>query len=99
MRIMLQEVPEQIDIEEIERKIKAADGVKSVHDLHIWSLDGENHIVTFHIVTDENVTPADISDLKENIREMLFNEGINHVTIETETKEDNINCIKGDNCR
>ncbi|PKP38664.1 MAG: cation transporter [Bacteroidetes bacterium HGW-Bacteroidetes-14] len=99
MRIMLQEVPEQIDILEIERKIKAANGVKSVHDLHIWSLDGENHIVTFHIVTDENVTPADISDLKENIREMLFNEGINHVTIETETKEDNINCIKGDNCR
>mgnify|MGYP000846050729 CR=1 FL=1 len=99
MRIMLQEVPEQIDIEEIERKIKAADGVKSVHDLHIWSLDGENHIVTFHVVTEESVMPADICNIKENIREILYNEGISHVTIETETNEESINCIKGGICR
>jgi len=99
MKIMLQEVPEQVDIIEIERKIQSSAGVESVHDLHIWSLDGENHIVTVHIVTGESVTHEDISAIKENLRKLLFTEGIKHVTIETETKDENINCLKGINCR
>lgn len=99
MKIMLQEVPEKINILDIEKKIESVNGVKSVHDLHIWSLDGENHIVTLHIVTKEPHSAGELSGIKEQIREILISEGIGHSTIEIETREESINCIRRNNCR
>ncbi|WP_449374813.1 hypothetical protein [Bacteroides neonati] len=31
--------------------MKDIQDVISTHDLHIWSLDGESHVMTLHVVT------------------------------------------------
>lgn len=68
--------PKEIDIEEVKNNILNIDGVKDVHHLHIWSLDGINNFATLHVVTEKNV--------KKQVREEMQKFGINNVTIETE---------------
>jgi cobalt-zinc-cadmium efflux system protein len=63
------------------KALKAIEGVKSIHDFHVWSLDGENHVGSLHVVIEANGSPENI---KELIRSQLKTEGLNHVTIELE---------------
>ena len=51
-----------------------------MHHIHIWSLDGEHHYATMHIVTN-----TDAHEAKEKIRQELREHGITHVTLELES--------------
>ena len=77
--IFLEKVPKGIDIEKIKKEILKIEGVKDVHHIHIWTLDGYNNYATIHVVLDKSV-----SNIKELIRHELYHNGINHVTIELE---------------
>ncbi|HCC52402.1 MAG TPA: cation transporter, partial [Porphyromonadaceae bacterium] len=46
LRIMLQATPDTVSIEDLEKKLDAIEDVISVHDLHLWTMDGESHIMT-----------------------------------------------------
>jgi cobalt-zinc-cadmium efflux system protein len=58
--IFLEGVPEYIDIDEIKESILSVKGVKKVHDLHIWSLEGETHILTAHVILRTNICKPQI---------------------------------------
>lgn len=79
----LEKTPHGIKVEEIEEHVSAIDGVIDVHHIHIWSMDGQNHYATMHVVT--NLDPHRI---KETIREELREHGIGHVTLELETEHE-----------
>lgn len=79
-RIMLQATPENVDMNELEKQINAIGDVLSIHDLHLWSLDGESHIMTLHVVS--NATSPE--QLKHNIIAVAKPFHIDHVTIEIE---------------
>ena len=81
-RVLLQEVPGNVDVAKLENEIAALDGVASLHDVHVWSLDGENHIITLHAVVQPQVAKREQCELKERIRRLCREAGINHVTIE-----------------
>lgn len=83
--IMLQAVPADIDIDTLKTSITAVAGVASLHDLHIWSLDGESHVMTLHVVTDE----ADTAVIKARIIDIATAQHIDHTTIEFETSATN----------
>lgn len=89
--VFLQQTPEGIDQTELVKQIENITEVLSVHDLHIWSLDGEKNIMSIHIVVCDNITLDKLSTLKTNIRSICNNMGIDHVTIEFETEQEN--CI------
>lgn len=78
-RIMLQAIPEGMDVEKLKRDIESVEGIDSVHDLHIWSLDGESHVMTLHIITS-----GDSEFLKHKIHELAKGYNIDHTTIECE---------------
>ena len=40
-----------------------------VHDLHIWTLDGQNAILTAHLVGEEHTSPDDLRALHRRIDE------------------------------
>ena len=48
--LFLQAVPENIDLQQLEKSIIALDKVASLPHTHVWSLDGENHVLTTHVV-------------------------------------------------
>ncbi len=85
MMVFLQKVPDGFDQEKLRSKLSSLPGVKEVHDLHVWSLDGENHVVTLHAVVEDM---SDIKSIKKEIRHVVSHEGGIHTTIEVETVQE-----------
>ena len=77
--VFLEKTPHNVDIGEIKEHLCKIDGVLDVHHVHIWSMEGQQHYATMHIVTSE-----DHHIIKEKIREELKEHGISHVTLELE---------------
>lgn len=84
-RVLLQHTPADIDAAELEREIVALPGMQSIHDLHLWSLDGERNISTLHAVVEISTTCEDKIRIKTEIRRICARNGIEHATIELET--------------
>ncbi|HQG08876.1 MAG TPA: cation diffusion facilitator family transporter [Dysgonamonadaceae bacterium] len=84
LKVILQGTPENIDRKSVEELILSVGSVRSVHDLHLWTMDGEYNIMTAHVVVGQD---ADIPCLKQQLKEKLKTAGIHHPTIEVE-KED-----------
>ena len=80
-RILLQAIPDDVSMESLKKDILETDGVVSLHDLHVWSMDGESHIMTLHVVTDS--PNPDL--LKEKIASAAAKYRISHSTIELES--------------
>ncbi len=77
--LFLEKAPHGIDSKEIKDRICGIDGVRDVHHIHIWSMDGHNNYATMHIVCD-----GDGHIIKHKIREELREHGIGHATLELE---------------
>jgi cobalt-zinc-cadmium efflux system protein len=90
--IMLQEVPKNINVKELEKDFIQIPSVNSFHDLHIWSLDGEKHILSVHLVLDNDSSITDLNTAKEDVRLIAFKHGIGHVTVEVELVDDAAEC-------
>ncbi|MGL5689529.1 MAG: cation diffusion facilitator family transporter [Bacteroidales bacterium] len=82
-KVLLQAIPDSVDAEALENEIMQIPEVESIHDLHIWSLDGESHIMTLHIVTESKDKRA----LKSQVIAISEKYHIVHVTIEMESSE------------
>jgi len=85
LHIILQGIPEKLDISLITNHIEQLDGVQNVHDLHVWSVDGNYNVLTLHVVLSEKLEMEKLAQLKVAIRQKLEQNGIQHVTIEFET--------------
>lgn len=82
--ILLQYVPQDVDIKGLEEKIKSIDGVLSLHDIHLWTLDGEENILTLHVVLAVDTSIEKETTIKGEVRQLCGDSGIQHVTIEFE---------------
>ena len=84
LTILLQGVPEGVTILDVNDAIRTVPGVHDVHHTHVWSQDGERHVLTTHVVTDEDVRLGEAGELRRRIKENLKRFGISHATIELE---------------
>jgi len=85
--IILQGIPDKEEFQKIESYLNSVDSVKDIHDLHIWSMDGQYNILTVHLVTAVPSHPEIEGGLKDQIRSDLRKMGIEHATIEFETED------------
>jgi cobalt-zinc-cadmium efflux system protein len=85
LHLFLQGVPEGVDIVAFRRDIEALEGVASTHDTHLWSLDGEQHVLTLHVVMRSDFVFSDAEKVKTAIRQLAAERGRIHVTIEMES--------------
>lgn len=92
--LFLQGVPRDIDLDELQDKIKALDKVVSIHHTHVWSLEGEHHVLTIHIVISEVASVKEIINLKHHVKKLLREVPIEHATIEMEFEDES--CYMGD---
>jgi len=84
LSIFLQGVPEDFSIEGMEKKLLEIDYVKKVHHTHIWSLDGEHHVLTTHLVLSDVHHFKEFLQVKRDVRKLLSVYKIGHSTVETE---------------
>lgn len=85
--LFLQAVPEDVEIQEIERRLGSLENVCSVHHTHVWSLDGETHVLSTHVVLEESATKEDAAFVKEEIRRLSVDLNLAHATVEIEYGE------------
>lgn len=84
MNILLQGSPANINPQEVEGKLQEMPEIASVHDLHIWTLDGTYNILTMHAVTATDLPSQEAEELKKKVRAALTTMDIQHVTMELE---------------
>ncbi len=84
-RVFVQSSPQQGDYADIRNLLASELGVQSVHHLHVWSLNGEDKIVTAHLILDTKAGKS-ASHIREKLKTKLFRMGVSHATIETDTE-------------
>ncbi|MEQ9166578.1 MAG: cation diffusion facilitator family transporter [Fulvivirga sp.] len=85
-KIIMQGVPNDTNQKKIRAFLEGLYGVENIHDLHIWTMDGQYNVLTVHIVTEQNLQMEALIPLKQKVHEELKTYGINHATLEFETK-------------
>lgn len=84
LRLSLDAVPETIRIEEVKESLEAQPHVLNVHHLHIWAISTTDVALTAHIVIDDL---SGMEDVKDALKSLLVEKGINHSTLEMESPE------------
>jgi cobalt-zinc-cadmium efflux system protein len=84
--ILLQGVPKHINLDAVKQDIKAINGVLELHDIHIWSLEGETDVFSAHVVVDDETLEKRPQQTKQIIKDKLKKHHIEHSTIELEGK-------------
>jgi len=85
LMILLEGTPEQFEMREVKVSLEELDGVKYCHDLHIWSIADNEHVLTAHLVVEEGVRREEILNTASCMIMEYY--GINHSTIQLETGE------------
>ena len=81
--VLLEGAPGHIGMKDVQHGIMSVQGVRSVHDLHIWTLTSGFVSLSAHAEADPN---AEQYDVLVSIRRLLFERfGIDHATIQIET--------------
>ena len=87
-RLFFQGSPDPALEQELAAKLRAIDHVVGIHHLHLWSLDGERHVLTVHLDVDEPISNAVQQRIKAQAAEMLASYRLAHSTIEIEQTEE-----------
>jgi cobalt-zinc-cadmium efflux system protein len=82
LRALLEGVPAHISLEQIGQSLAAVEGVRSVHDLHVWTLSSNRVALSAHLVVNSF---AQWPEVLEAARHMLAHQGITHVTLQPES--------------
>ncbi|MDD4771652.1 MAG: cation diffusion facilitator family transporter [Bacteroidales bacterium] len=92
-RIFLQGTPEHVDVEKVRQQLLSLPPVKGIHDLHVWSMDGEYVVLTVHLVVSKTLTSEERVALRSETRSLLSTLGIDHPTIEVESEVESEGCV------
>ncbi|WP_339867092.1 cation diffusion facilitator family transporter [Pseudohongiella nitratireducens] len=87
-KLFLQAVPDRELHNKIRRTLLGIGGVSDVHHQHLWSLDGEHHVLTAHIVVDGEFDVDEYGVIKDGVAAALEQYGLSHTTIEIELKRE-----------
>ena len=82
--VFLQRVPDGFDTAQFVRRVLDLPQVKDVHHTHVWTLDGEHHVLTTHLVVDRAATREAVAGIKCKVTGFLAGEAFDHVTIDVE---------------
>ncbi len=81
-RVLLQMPPPQLRVGRVRDALADVPGLSSVHDLHVWTLDGQNGILSAHLVIADESRWQEV--MQEARRRLVEEVGIPHVTLQPE---------------
>lgn len=85
LKVFLQATPRQLEISAVERSVSEIPLVQGMHHTHVWSIDGEHHILTAHVIVRTDCTIESAHELKSQIKKHLFDQfHIQEATLEIE---------------
>jgi cobalt-zinc-cadmium efflux system protein len=85
--ILMESTPTDIDVDAMVRDISAVEGVRGVHDLHVWSITRGMRTLSAHLVTDD-LPISEATSIQTSVNEVLYhNYNINHATLQLECND------------
>lgn len=80
--VVMEGVPGNLDLEEVRRSMTAIEGVREIHDLHIWRVSSERVALSAHVViADLTRWPGILEAANRRLAERF---GIDHPTLQPE---------------
>lgn len=90
--ILMEAVPADINMEALQADILGVEGVRGIHDLHVWSITRSMRTLSAHIVSDD-ISISQGAAIQAAIGERLFHgHGIGHATLQLECAD----CVPAD---
>jgi cobalt-zinc-cadmium efflux system protein len=80
--ILLQQAPKHHDIEELKQLVETVPGVLRCFHVHVWTQTSGKDMMSLHIMVDDTLDVPAIIDIKDQVRALLHEQDIEHVTIE-----------------
>lgn len=84
LRLAVDGVPDGVDPETLRQAMLQVEGVSDIHHLHVWALSTTQNALTAHVVVGDL---ARSEAVRHALRETLSAHGIDHATLEVETRE------------
>jgi cobalt-zinc-cadmium efflux system protein len=91
MKLFLQGSPDDTQKQAISDVLLSMEHVEELHHVHFWSLDGEQHVLTAHVVINCSIDNTKLRTLKQDVSDRLAPFNLAHTTIEFE--------LPGEPCR
>ena len=85
LRIIMEQTPKEIQLTELTSEMMKVDGVRSVHDVHVWSLTSGMNMMSCHVDFDEHHRDHEVL---EALNQVAKKSNITHTTIQIEHHED-----------
>lgn len=82
LRILVQQAPERLDMQELREELAALGAVTEVHDLHVWTLTSGMEVASAHLSTRAGADHGDV--LVEAQRLLSERYRIDHATLQVE---------------
>ena len=92
-KIILQAKPDGMEYGEVQNALNNITGVKDAHHLHLWTLDGQYHLGSAHLVVAASANPQEVEHIKSAARKLTHDDfNLEHFTIEVEYGERSEHC-------
>lgn len=85
LNILLQGTPRDVDVERVAAFLADVDGVRDVHDVHVWALASSAYALSAHVVVGADVDADAILRACQSSLAAEF--GIDHATIQVESPD------------
>ena len=84
--ILMEGAPPAVDVEALIADLRAIDGVREVHDLHVWSIARNMPSLSCHVLIQDDHVPQSVRIVAACNRLLLTKYGISHTTIQAEAE-------------
>jgi cobalt-zinc-cadmium efflux system protein len=82
--ILLESTPHDVNTDHLVKNLLSVNGVKGVHDLHVWSISQSLRALSAHIIIDD-ISISGGASIKKEINEMINHQfNIGHATLQLE---------------
>ena len=87
--VLLQGVPEHVDLYKLCAALEDLPGVTFVHDVHVWSLAPDYDVLTAHILVEPELQTEDLKLMRGQVQELAKRDyNLRHVTVQLEYTTD-----------
>ena len=87
LRLEMDGVPKEMNLDKIKAELLKGKGVVDVHHMHVWALSTTENALTAHIVIKPEFVPS-FDSIKKDLRHRLEHLDISHSTFEPEFSEE-----------